>query len=75
MKSKKSNTKNHVSTHRKAPSSYNVQVAKLPISESTKKLQSAGIDVTEEEAEEIMEFLYMFAEVMLKEFVSKSDFS
>ncbi|WP_034728341.1 hypothetical protein [Chryseobacterium sp. JM1] len=45
-------------------------IKKMPIEEAMEMLHKAGIDVSEEEAEEIMEFLYMLTQITLKEFFS-----
>lgn len=42
----------------------------MPIEEAKEMLRKAGIDVPEEEVEEIMEFLYMLTQITVKEFFS-----
>ncbi|WP_346986200.1 hypothetical protein [Chryseobacterium sp. POE27] len=45
-------------------------VKKMTIKEAMEMLRNAGIIVQEEEAEEIMEFLYMLTQITIKEFFS-----
>lgn len=45
-------------------------IKKMPIEEAMEMLRKAGIDVQKEEAEEIMEFLYMLTQITIKEFFS-----
>jgi len=45
-------------------------IKKMPIEEAKEMLRKAGIDVPEEEVEEIMEFLYMLTQITVKEFFS-----
>ncbi|MDH6254220.1 hypothetical protein M2347_003947 [Chryseobacterium sp. H1D6B] len=45
-------------------------IKKMPIEEAMEMLRKAGIDVQEEEAEKIMEFLYMLTQITIKEFFS-----
>ncbi|SHM59350.1 hypothetical protein [Chryseobacterium polytrichastri] len=47
-----------------------VPIKKIPVKEAVEMLRSAGIDVQEEEAEEIMEFLYILTQITIKEFFS-----
>jgi hypothetical protein len=47
-----------------------IPVKKIPIQEAMHLLRNAGIDVREEEAEEIMEFLYTLTQITIKEFFS-----
>jgi hypothetical protein len=47
-----------------------IPVKKMSINEAAALLCSAGIEVNEEEAEQIMEFLYILTQITLKEFFS-----
>ncbi len=70
MSKKQSNKQKHVPVYENTPSISHIKVTKLSREESIKRLKSIGFDVTEKEAEEIMDFLYLFAEIMLKELVN-----
>jgi hypothetical protein len=47
-----------------------IPIKKMPIKDAMELLRTAGIDVQEEEAEEIMEFLYTLTQITIKEFRS-----
>lgn len=70
MSKKQLNKPKYVSVSENTPSRSHIKIIKLSHEESIKRLKSAGFDVTEKEAEEIMEFLYLLAEIMLKELIN-----
>ncbi|ATL47020.1 hypothetical protein COR50_07370 [Chitinophaga caeni] len=45
----------------------NMEIEKIPIEEAMKLLKEVGIDVLQEEAELIMEFLYNYTKIVINE--------
>lgn len=74
MKQKKSKNQKHFKVQNKLPASPHLMISKLSPKESFKMLKSARLDVTIEESEEIMDFLYILTEIALKEIFSEKDF-
>lgn len=60
-----------VQVSKKMPGMHVFTISKLSPDKSMELLREAGLEVSEEQAEEIMEFLYMLTEITLKEFFIK----
>lgn len=69
MKKKTNSKSDKVSVTPKDYGPY-ITIKKIPLDKAMVLLNEAGINVTEAEAEEIMEFLYTLTKITLKEFFS-----
>lgn len=49
------------------------EINKIPIEEAKKMLQKEGIEVTQEEAELIMEFLYNLTRIVIRECFERNE--
>lgn len=71
MKKDRSSVKRRKSSAEQPSYGYQlIPLKKIPAKEAAALLRSAGIEVKGEEAEEIMEFLYIITQITLKEFFS-----